>query len=129
MVWYNWEAHLQTIRLRRERGKGRTFFLFLVVSSSIASPLIRQALKRTIILYDLPLAVAERFGELIVRQDYSAAWDLLAKETQASITPEAIQTEVTTMTVYASSPIKAAQVMEEFVVEVWPGKQSGCLWR
>ena len=72
-------------------------------------------------------AVAERFGELIVRQDYSAAWALHAKETQASITPEAIQTEVTDMIAYAPGQIKAAQVMEEFVVEDWPDKQSGDL--
>jgi hypothetical protein len=46
-------------------------------------------------------AIAERFGELVVRQDYSAAWDLLAKEAQASITPEAIQAAITTQTAYA----------------------------
>jgi hypothetical protein len=28
-------------------------------------------------------AIAERFGDRVVRQDYSAAWDLLAKKAQA----------------------------------------------
>jgi hypothetical protein len=46
-------------------------------------------------------AIAERFGDRVVRQDYSAAWDLLAKEAQASITPEAIQAAITTQTAYA----------------------------
>ena len=68
-------------------------------------------------------AIAERFGDRVVRQDYSAAWDLLAKEAQALITPEAIKTAVTTLIAYAPGPIQAAQVMEEFIVEEWPDKR------
>jgi hypothetical protein len=72
-------------------------------------------------------AVAQHFGDLIVRKDYSAAWELLTNEEKLSITPEAIQAEVAEMIAYASGPIQAAEVLDEFIVENWPGKQRGDL--
>jgi len=71
--------------------------------------------------------VAQHFGDLITRKEYSAAWELLSKEAQASIPPAAIQTAVATMIASAPGPIREAQVMEEFILEDWPGKQRGDL--
>ena len=68
-------------------------------------------------------AIAQHFGDLIARQEYSAAWCLFAKEVQISITVEAINAAVATTTAYAFGPIQEAQVMKEFIVEEWPGKQ------
>ncbi len=72
-------------------------------------------------------AVAQHFGDLITRKNYSAAWDLLSKEAQRSITPEVIQAAVDTMIEFAPGPIQRAQVMEDFSLVDWPGKQPGDL--
>ena len=72
-------------------------------------------------------AIAQHFGDRITRNNYSAAWDLLTKEAQTSITPEDIQAAVATMIAYAPGPIQEAQVMEDCIVEAWPGKQPGDL--
>lgn len=71
--------------------------------------------------------VAQHSGDLITRKEYSAAWELLSKEAQASIPPAAIQTAVATMIASAPGPIQQAQVMEDFILEDWPGKQRGDL--
>lgn len=71
--------------------------------------------------------VALQFGDLIARQDYSAASRLLAPELQSSKTPDAIQAAVVTMTAYAPGPIQEAQMMEDFIIEDWPDKQPGDL--
>jgi hypothetical protein len=68
-------------------------------------------------------AVAQRFGDCITQKDYDAAWALLSGELQVSSTPESIKDAVTTMTAYASGPIQGAQVMDDFTLEKWPGKQ------
>lgn len=62
-------------------------------------------------------AIAQHFGDLITRKDYAAAWELLAKEAETSITPELIQAAVASMTAYASGPIQRAEVMEDFNLE------------
>lgn len=72
-------------------------------------------------------SVAQHFGDLIVLKDYSAAWKLLAKEVQKSISPEDIQSAVETMIAAAPGPIQEAQVMEDFILEDWPGKLQGDL--
>ena len=72
-------------------------------------------------------AVAQHFGDRIAREDYSAAWDLLTKEAKRSATPADIQAAVATMTAYAPGPILEAQVMEDSILEDWPGKQNGDL--
>jgi hypothetical protein len=72
-------------------------------------------------------AVAQRFGDCLVRRDHDGAWSLLARDLQASISPAAIRDAVATMTAYASSPLLEAQVMEDFALEDWPGKQPGDL--
>lgn len=71
--------------------------------------------------------VAQSFGDLIARKDYSAAWKLLSKEAQISITPEAIRAAEATMLASAPGPILEAQVMDDCVVEDWPGKQQSDL--
>ena len=72
-------------------------------------------------------AVAQHFGNLLVRKEYSAAWDLLAEEAQTSITPEVIQAAVARMTGYVPGPIQEAEVMEDFILEDWPDKRPGDL--
>ena len=72
-------------------------------------------------------AVAQRFGDCIAKNNYSAACTLLGEELQSSMTPETIKNAVITMTAYASGPIQIAQVMDEFTLEDWPGKQPGDL--
>jgi len=69
-------------------------------------------------------AVAQQFGDCIVQNDYGAAGSLFTKELQASSTPESIKNAVATMTDYASGPIQQAQVMDDFTLEDWPGKQA-----
>jgi hypothetical protein len=71
--------------------------------------------------------VAERFGDCIANNDYAAAWALLSNELQASSTPESIKNAVATMIAYTSGSIHQAQIMDEFTLEDWPGKQAGDL--
>jgi hypothetical protein len=68
-------------------------------------------------------AVAQRFGDCIAQKDYDAACALLCRELQISSTPESIKDAVTTMTAYASGSIQEAQVMDDFTLGDWPGKQ------
>jgi hypothetical protein len=68
-------------------------------------------------------AVAQRFGDCIAQNDYEAAWALLSKELQVSSTSESIKNAVTTITAYATGSIQEAQVMDDFTLEDWPGKQ------
>ncbi|MFO0136838.1 MAG: hypothetical protein ACK535_02270 [Cyanobacteriota bacterium] len=68
-------------------------------------------------------AVAQRFGDCIAQKDYDAAWALLSRDLQVSSTPGSIKDAVTTMTAYASGSIHEAQVMDDFTLENWPGKQ------
>jgi hypothetical protein len=72
-------------------------------------------------------AVAQQFGDCIVRGDLSAAWGLLAQQTQATISPEAIASAVATMIADAPGPIQQAQVVEDGIVEDWPAKRPGDL--
>lgn len=66
---------------------------------------------------------AQQFGDLIAEQKYAAAWERLTKEAQTSITPEGIQAAVAAMIAYGTGPILEAQVVEDAIVETWPGKQ------
>lgn len=43
---------------------------------------------------------------------------------QIAITPEAIQASAAAITASAGGPIQKAQVMNDYRVEVWPGKQA-----
>ena len=72
-------------------------------------------------------AVAQRFGDCIAIQDYDAAWSLLSEELRLSFTSESIKNAVTTMTAYGTGSIQMAQVMDEFTLEDWPGKQANDL--
>ena len=72
-------------------------------------------------------SVAQDFGNLLARKQYTAAWKLLTDEAQASITPEDIQSAVTTMIAYAPGQIQEAQIMEDFILEDWPNKRPGDL--
>jgi len=69
-------------------------------------------------------AVAQRFGDCIVIKDYDAAWALLCEELRLSFTSESIKNAVTTMTAYCAGSIQMAQVMDEFTLVDWPGKQA-----
>jgi hypothetical protein len=69
-------------------------------------------------------AVAQRFGDCIAQKDYDTAWTLLSKKLQVSFTSDSIKNAVTTMTAYDTGSIKEAQVMDEFTLEDWPGKQA-----
>jgi hypothetical protein len=69
-------------------------------------------------------AVAQRFGDCIARKDWGAACALLTEDLQSSITPEIIKNAVTTMIAYATGSIQEAQVMDDFTLEDWPGKQA-----
>ncbi len=57
-------------------------------------------------------------------KDYDAAWSLLSEELRLSFTSESIKIAVTTMTAYATGSIQEAQVMDDFTLEDWPGKQT-----
>jgi hypothetical protein len=72
-------------------------------------------------------AVAQRFGDCIAQNDYDAACSLFTEELQSSTTPDIIKNTVATMTAYAAGPIQEAQVMNDFTLEDWPGKQAGDL--
>ena len=69
-------------------------------------------------------AVAQQFGDCIAIKDYDAAWALLSSELRLSFSPESIKNAATTMTAYGSGWIQVAQVMDEFTLEDWPGKQA-----
>jgi hypothetical protein len=69
-------------------------------------------------------AVAQGFGDCIAKKDYDAAWALLSEELQLSSTSESIKIAVTTMTAYSTGSIQEAQVMDDFTLEDWPGKQT-----
>jgi hypothetical protein len=69
-------------------------------------------------------AVAQRFGDCIAKKDWGAASALLTEDLQSSITPEIIKNAVTTMIAYATGSIQKAQVMDDFTLEDWPGKQA-----
>jgi hypothetical protein len=68
--------------------------------------------------------VAQQFGDCIVRNDYASAWSLLTMPLQSSTSPEAIEKAVITMSAHATGAIVTAQVMEDCVLEAWPGKQA-----
>ena len=72
-------------------------------------------------------AVAQRFGDCIVHNDYGTVCSIFAEELQLSTTPEIIKNAVATMTAYAPGPIQEAQVMNDFTLEDWPGRQVGGL--
>ena len=72
-------------------------------------------------------AVAQRFGDCIAINDYDAAWSLLSEELRLSFTSESIKIAVTTITAYGMGSIQVAQVMDEFTLEDWPGKQANDL--
>jgi hypothetical protein len=70
-------------------------------------------------------AVAQRFGDCIAIKDYDAAWTLLSEELRVSLTSESIKNAVSTMTAYGGTgSIQVAQVMDDFTLEDWPGKQA-----
>jgi len=69
-------------------------------------------------------AVAQRFGDSIAKKDWGAACALLTEDLQSSITPEIVKNAVTTMIAYATGSIQEAQVMDDFTLEDWPGKQA-----
>jgi hypothetical protein len=76
-------------------------------------------------LMTINIKVAEQFGHLIAKADYSAAHTLLTKAAQRTHSPEAFKAAVEGMTAYTSDPIRQVEVMSDFVLEEWPDKQDG----
>ena len=68
---------------------------------------------------------AQQFGDLIAKEDYSAAHALLTKEAQRVHSPDNFREAVIGMTTYAPGPIRNVAVMEDFILEDWPDKQAG----
>ena len=69
-------------------------------------------------------AVAQRFGDCIAIKNYDAAWTLLSEELRLSFTSESIKNAVISMTANGTGSIQVAQVMHDFTLEDWPGKQA-----
>ena len=69
--------------------------------------------------------VAQRFGDLIAKEDYSTAHTLLTREAQRVHSPDDFRAAVIGMTTYAPGPIQRVIVMEDFILEEWPKKQNG----
>jgi len=72
-------------------------------------------------------AGAQRFGDCSVIKDYDAAWALLCEELRLSFASESIKNAVTTLTAHGTGSFQMAQVMDEFTLEDWPGKQANDL--
>jgi hypothetical protein len=69
--------------------------------------------------------LAQRFGDLIASEDYSAAHTLLTTEAQNVHTAQEMKRRSESMRRYAPGPFRNVQVMEEFMLEEWPAKQEG----
>jgi hypothetical protein len=72
-------------------------------------------------------AVAQRFGDSIANDEYGAAYALLAKDLKSTTTPQTIKDAVATMTSDTTGPILKADVIDDSILEDWPGKQAGDL--
>src|SRR6185295_12185529 len=70
------------------------------------------------------ITVAQKFGDFIAREDYSAAHGLLTTEAQADYSAESFRKSVAGMTSYAPGPIQEVTVMDELILEDWPAKQA-----
>jgi hypothetical protein len=74
---------------------------------------------------DTNITVAEHFGNLIAKSDYTAAHALLTKEAQKIHSPDDFKQTFEQMTAYAPGPVRQVDVMEDFVLYDWPDKQDG----
>lgn len=71
------------------------------------------------------IQTAERFGEAIIRGDFSAAHALLTPEAQQAHSPDKLKSAVAEMLTYAEEPLKRASVVPEATLTDWPGKRPG----
>jgi peroxiredoxin len=71
------------------------------------------------------IEVAQQFGDLIAKEDYSAAHRLLTTEAQQAYSPARLKESAEGMRTYAPGPITHVEVMEDFVLKEWPAKQEG----
>ena len=69
--------------------------------------------------------LARRFGDLIAKEDYTAAHSLLTRQAQDTYSVEEMKRRSEGMRRYAPGPFRNFQVMEEFILEDWPAKQDG----
>src|SRR6266404_6252409 len=69
--------------------------------------------------------LAQRFGDLIAREDYESAHELLTKQAQGLHTAQEMRSRSEGMRRYAPGPFRNFLVMEEFMLEDWPAKQDG----
>ena len=69
--------------------------------------------------------VAYQFGTLIAQQNFATAVELLTEEAKTIHTPDAMRAAVAAMTGDEPATIRDVQVVEEGIVEDWPGKREG----
>jgi hypothetical protein len=69
------------------------------------------------------IELAKRFGQAVVDEDFVAAHALLCEEEQRSTTPDSIKATINRITSYTEEPLKSVDVMDEFILDAWPGKK------
>ena len=68
--------------------------------------------------------VAEQFGTLIAKTDYTSAHKLLTKKEQVTYSPNDFKKAVEEMTAYAPGPIEEVVVMKDHILDDWPDKEA-----
>ena len=71
------------------------------------------------------IEVAQQFGDLIAKEDYTSAHALLTRQAQVAQSPADLKESAEGIRTYAPGPINDVEVMEDFVLEEWPAKQDG----
>ena len=69
--------------------------------------------------------LARQFGDLIAREDYTAAHSLLTRQAQIAWPVQEMKRQSESMRRYAPGPFTDMLVMEEFILEDWPAMQDG----
>jgi len=71
------------------------------------------------------LQLAQKFGDLVAKEDYTSAHALLTKEAQAVWPAPEMQRRSERMRSYDPGPFTHFQIMEEFILEDWPAMEDG----
>jgi hypothetical protein len=70
------------------------------------------------------VTVAEQFGNLIARGNYTGAHTLLSKDAQKiHSSPHHLRWAVEEMTGYAPGPIRRVELCDYSIIDAWPAKQ------
>ena len=67
--------------------------------------------------------VAQEFCELVAAEDYASAHKLLTAESQAIYPPENLKRRAEGIQGYAPGPIIEVEVMQDMILDDWPGKE------